>query len=230
MNSVLSIKDWNQDDQPREKLVMKGRTALSDAELLAILIGTGTKNLSALELSKKLLKDAASNRLDNLSRLTVKELTKFKGIGQAKAVTIVAAMELARRRKETAQDEKAVIKSSKQAYDCLNPYLSDLLHEEFYILLLNRANQVISVQHIGKGGITGTVADIRLMLKSALEHLATGIILAHNHPSGQLRPSEADIQLTKNVKEGSKVLQIDLLDHLIIGNNAYFSFADEGIL
>jgi len=228
--NTLTIKHWAEDDKPREKLLLKGRQTLSDAELLAILIGSGTKNLSAVELSKLILKEAAGQSLNTLSKLTVKELTKFKGIGEAKAITIVAAMELARRRKDTADDEKPFIQTSKSAFELLYPYLGDLPHEEFFILLVNRANRVLKIERVGMGGVTGTVADLRIMFKSAIEHLATGIILAHNHPSGQLRPSDADIQLTKNVKEAGKILTIDLLDHIIIGNKKYFSFADEGII
>ncbi len=228
--NVLTIKHWAEDDKPREKLLLKGRQTLSDAELLAILIGSGTKNMSAVELSKQILKEAANQSLDNLSKLTVKELTKFKGIGDAKAITIVAAMELARRKKDSGVEEKPFIKTSRSAFDLLNPYLSDLPHEEFYIILVNRANRVLKIERVGMGGVTGTVADLRIMFKSAIEHLATGIILSHNHPSGQLRPSDADIQLTKSIKEAGKILTIDLLDHLIIGSNSYFSFADEGII
>lgn len=228
--NTLTIKHWAEDDKPREKLLLKGRQTLSDAELLAILIGSGTKNLSAVELSKLILKEAAGQSLNTLSKLTVKELTKFKGIGEAKAITIVAAMELARRRKETVDDEKPFIQTSKSAFELLYPHLGDLPHEEFYILLVNRANRVLKIERVGMGGVTGTVADLRIMFKSAIEHLATGIILAHNHPSGQLRPSDADIQLTKNVKEAGKILTIDLLDHIIIGHKKYFSFADEGII
>ena len=228
--NVLTIKHWAEDDKPREKLLLKGRHTLSDAELLAILIGSGTKSISAVDLSKMILKDAANHNLDNLSKLTVKELTKFKGIGEAKAITIVAAMELARRKKDTAAEEKPIIKTSRSVFDLLNPYLSDLMHEEFYIILVNRANRVLKIERVGVGGVTGTVADLRIMFKSAIEHLATGIILSHNHPSGQLKPSDADIQLTKSVKEAGKILTIDLMDHVIIGNNSYFSFADEGII
>ncbi|HLP11273.1 MAG TPA: DNA repair protein RadC [Flavobacteriales bacterium] len=224
------IKAWAEDDKPREKLVLKGRSSLSNAELLAILIGSGTRTHSALDLSKLILHEAASDSLDTLSKLSVKDLTKFKGIGEARAITIVAAMELARRRKDSTLEEKPIIHTSRSAFDLLNPFLSDLDHEEFYIILVNRANKVLKIERVGMGGVTGTVADIRIMFKSALENLATGIILAHNHPSGQLRPSDADIQLTRNVKEAGQLLMVNLLDHIIIGHNAYLSFTDEGIL
>lgn len=226
----LTIKNWAEDDQPREKLMNKGRQVLSDAELLAILIGSGNKKMSAVELSKKILAEGANFNLDNLSKLTVNELTKFRGIGEAKAVTIVAAMELARRRRETFEEVRPVIKSSKTAFEILNVYLGDLPHEEFYVILVNRANKVIKVQQIGMGGISGTMVDVRVIFKAALDHMATGIILGHNHPSGQLKPSQADRQLTTNIKMAGKLMQIDLLDHLIIGNNAYYSFADDGTL
>jgi DNA repair protein RadC len=224
------IKEWAEDDKPREKLVLKGRASLSNAELLAILIGSGTRTHSALDLSKLILHEAAADSLDTLSKLSVKDLMKFKGIGEARAIAIVAAMELARRRKDSTLDEKPTIHTSRSAFDLLNPFLSDLDHEEFYIILVNRANKVLKIERVGMGGVTGTVADIRIMFKLALEHLATGIILAHNHPSGQLRPSDADIQLTRNVKEAGKILMVNLLDHVIIGHNAYFSFTDEGML
>lgn len=227
---ISTIKNWAEDDKPREKLINKGRQVLSDAELLAILIGSGTRSLSAVDLSKKLLSEAANHNLDNLSKLTVKELTKFKGIGEAKAVTIVAAMELARRRKYSAQEIKPVIRSSKTAYEIFNMHIGDLLHEEFYVLLVNRANKVLKTQRIGAGGISGTVVDVRLIFKYALENMATAIVLGHNHPSGQLTPSQADKELTKTIKAAGKILDIELLDHIIVGSNAYYSFADEGIL
>ncbi len=228
--STLTIKHWAEDDQPREKLMLKGRHSLSDAELVAILIGSGSKNLSAVELSKQILKEAANNNLDKLSKLTINDLIKFKGIGEAKAITIVAAMELARRRKETLVEEKPMIRTSKSVFDLLIPFFSDLPHEEFFVILVNRANKVLKIERVGMGGITGTVADLRIMFKLAIENLATGIILSHNHPSGQLKPSDADIQLTKSIKEAGKILTIELLDHVIISNDGYFSFADEGLL
>lgn len=226
----LTIKNWAEDDRPREKLISKGRQVLSDAELLAILIGSGNSKMSAVELSKKLLAEAANFNLDNLSKLTVNELTKFSGIGEAKAVTIVAAMELARRRKSTLEEVRPVIKSSRVAYEILNTYLADLPHEEFYMIMVNRANKVLKVQRVGVGGISGTVVDVRIVFKAALDHMATGIILGHNHPSGQLKPSDADRDITANIKMAGKLMNIQLLDHIIVGNNAYFSFVDEGIL
>lgn len=186
--------------------------------------------MSAVELSKKLLSEGANHNLDNLSKLTVNELTKFKGIGQAKAVIIVAAMELGRRRRESVSEPRPVIKSSRIAYEIINTYLADLAHEEFYVILVNRANRVLKVHRVSVGGINGTVVDARVIFKIALEHNATGIVLAHNHPSGQIVPSKSDREITSNLKIAGKLLEIELLDHIIVGNNAYYSFADHGLL
>lgn len=226
----LAIKDWSEDDQPREKLMSKGRYALSDAELMAILIGSGTRNQSAVELSKKVLKEAAGNNLDTLSKLSINDLVKFKGIGYAKAITIVAAMELSRRRKENVQLERPVVLSSRHAFDLLKPFLTDLQHEEFFIVLLNSASKVIKIERLAIGGVNSTVADIRLMFKHAIENLATGLVLAHNHPSDVLIPSEMDIQLTRRVKEAGNLMSIQLFDHIIVGSKGYYSFADEGTI
>lgn len=224
----LNIKDWSPEDRPREKLLLKGTSSLSDAELIAILIGSGTANLSAVEVSKKVLSHGENN-LNSLARLSVKDLTKVKGIGEAKAITIVAALELGRRRKETDVEEKPKILTSKDAFDHLKGDLMDLPHEEFWVLLLNRANRVIKKKRVSEGGVTGTVADPKIIYKLALEELATGIIVAHNHPSGNLAPSQGDIDLTKKIKEAGKFLEIQLMDHIIIGHQKYFSFADEGL-
>jgi len=225
----LNIKSWSPEDRPREKLVLKGKSALSDAELIAILLGTGTTTLSAVDLAKKVLQHA-SNNLNELARLSVKDLTKTKGIGEAKAITIVAALELGRRRKETGDEEKPKIGSSKDVYELLKSELLDIPHEEFWVLMLNRANRVIKKQQISQGGVSGTIADPKLIFKMALEELASGIILAHNHPSGNLTASQADIDLTRKLKEGGKLLEIQILDHIIIAGKKYYSFADEGIL
>lgn len=225
----LNIKDWNPEDRPREKLLLKGTSALSDAELIAILIGSGTANLSAVEVSKKVLQQG-NNSLNQLAKLSVKDLMKTKGIGEAKAITIVAALELGRRRKETDQEEKPKIGTSKDAYDQLKGDLIDLPHEEFWVLLLNRAHRVIKKKKISEGGVSGTVADPKIIYKMALEELASGIVIAHNHPSGNLTPSQSDIDLTKKLKEAGRFLEIQLLDHLIIAGTKYFSFADEGII
>lgn len=225
----LNIKDWSPEDRPREKLLLKGTSALSDAELIAILIGSGTAKLSAVELSKKIL-IAAQNNLHELARLSVKDLMKIKGIGEAKAITIVAALELGRRRKDKDTDDKPKITSSQDAFDQVRGVLADLPHEEFWLLLLNRANRVVKKKRISEGGVSGTVADPKIIFRLALEELASGIIVAHNHPSGNLTASKSDIDLTNKLKEAGKFLEVQLLDHLIIANQKYFSFADEGLI
>lgn len=225
----LNIKSWAAEDRPREKLVLKGKAALSDAELIAILIGTGTAKLSAVDLAKNVLQ-AVNNDLNELGRLTVKDLMKIKGIGEAKAITIISALELGRRRKDFQTEEKPKIGGSADAYEILKADLVDIPHEAFWIILLNRANRVIKKQQISQGGVAGTVADPKIIFKVAVEELASGIILAHNHPSGNLNASQADIDLTKKLKESGKLLDIQVLDHLIIAGKNYFSFADEGLL
>lgn len=226
---MLSIKSWSPEDRPREKLILKGKSALSDAELIAILLGSGTSSLSAVELAKKVLQPAGNN-LHELARHTVKDLIKIKGIGEAKALTIVAALELGRRRKEIEGNEKPKITGSRDAYDILKADLMDISHEEFWIVLLNRANRVIKKSQISQGGVAGTVADPKIIFKLALEELASGIILAHNHPSGNLTASQADLDLTKKIKDAGKLLDIQVLDHIIVAAQKYFSFADEGLL
>ncbi|GHM99497.1 DNA repair protein RadC [Cytophagales bacterium WSM2-2] len=225
----INIKNWSPEDRPREKLLMKGTSALSDAELIAILLGTGTAKLTAVDVSKKILASVGNN-LDNLARLSVKELMKAKGIGEAKAITIVAAMELGRRRKEQNPEEKIKLESSLVVYNLIKGDLLDLPHEEFWVLLLNRANRLIKKKRVSEGGVSGTVADPKIIFKLALDELASGIIVAHNHPSGNLKPSESDITLTKKLKEGGKLLEINVLDHIIAGHNQYLSFADEGLI
>lgn len=225
----LNIKDWSPEDRPREKLLLKGTSSLSDAELIAILIGSGTANASAVEVAKKVLA-AGQNNLHELAKLGVKDLMKIKGIGEAKAITIVAALELGRRRREVDAAEKPKINSSRDAYEMVRGELIDLPHEEFWVLLLNRANRVIKKRRISEGGVSGTVADPKLIYKMALEDLASAVVVAHNHPSGNLQPSQNDIDLTKKLKEAGKFLEVQLLDHLIVADTKYFSFADEGFL
>ncbi len=225
----LNIKSWAEEDRPREKLVLKGKAALSEAELIAVIIGSGTPSSSAVDVAKSIL-SSIENNLNHLARLSVKDLMKFKGIGEAKAVGIVSAMELGRRRKEADTTKKPRITSSKVAYQLMKADLMDLQHEEFWCLLLNRSNAVIKKHLISSGGVSGTVADPKLIFKAALEELASGVILVHNHPSGNLRPSQADKQLTKNMKEAGRALEISLLDHLIFAEDGYFSFADENLL
>lgn len=224
-----SIKNWALDDRPREKLLLNGKRTLSDSELLAIIMGSGSKNESAVDLSKRVLQ-SVSNNWHNLSRLSVKDLCKFKGIGIAKAVSIIAAMEIGRRREIQAHEEKPKITSSVDAFSILKSLIGDLQVEEFWVLYLNQANLVIHKEKISKGGISQTAVDIRVILKIALEEMATGIILAHNHPSGNLRPSKSDYMITEKIKKAAEVLDLNVLDHLIVTQKSYFSFADEGEL
>ncbi len=228
-NQNLNIKAWAEADRPREKLALKGKNTLSDAELVAILIGSGNKNETAVELSKKILA-SINNDLNELGKLSISDLTKFNGIGEAKAISIIAALELGRRRKTTAVEKRVKVTSSKDVYNSIAPVLSDLLHEEFWVIYLNRNNEIIKQENISKGGVSGTVADAKIIFKRAIEVLASAIILCHNHPSGNLKASNADIQLTKKLKEAGAMLDLPVLDHLIIGEKDYFSFADESLL
>jgi len=221
----FSIKNWSDDDKPREKLLNKGRSALSDAELVAILISSGSKEESAVQLSKRILA-AANNNLNELGKLSIKQLTKFKGIGEAKAVAIAAALEIGRRRRGEEIIEIDKIGSSKDAFEILLPILGELDHEQFWILFLNNSNKVLQKSQLSKGGITGTLVDVRLVMKQALELGAIGIILAHNHPSGTLKPSLSDKQITKKIQSAAEVLDIKVLDHIIVTQQDYFSFAD----
>lgn len=225
----LGIKSWSPEDRPREKLMTKGTTALSEAELIAILIGSGTAALSAVEVARRLLQSVNHN-LHELARLSVKDLTKAKGIGEAKAITIIAALELGRRRKEQDPESKPKIASSKDAFQQLQGDLMDLPKEEFWVLLLNRANRVIKKKRVSEGGVSGTVADPKIIFKLALEELASGLIVAHNHPSGNLTASQSDLDLTRKLKEAGKFLEIQLLDHLIVSGTRYLSLADEGMM
>lgn len=226
---AVGIKGWSPEDRPREKLLLKGIPSLSEAELIAILIGSGTANLSAVEVARKILQHG-NNNLNDLARLSVKDLIKIKGIGEAKAITVIAALELGRRRKEVSQEEKLRITSSKDAFDHLKADFMDLPHEEFWILMLNRAHRVIKKRRVSGGGVSGTVADPKIIYKMALDELASGIVVAHNHPSGNLLASTHDLQLTRKLKDAGKLLDIQLLDHLIICNDKYLSFTDEGLL
>ena len=225
----FSIKNWSQDDQPREKLLYKGKSALSDAELVAILIGSGNREESAVALCKRILA-SVDNNLSELGKLSIKQLMEFKGIGEAKAITIAAALELGRRRRGEEALEKKKITSSTSVFELMQPIIGELEHEEFWIIYLNNSNKVIQKNQLSKGGITGTLVDVRLVLKNALQVGATSLILAHNHPSGTLKPSNADKQLTLKLKTASESLDIKVLDHLIITEKAYFSFADENLL
>lgn len=229
MYKKLSIKEWAVEDRPREKMLTKGIRALSEAELIAILIGSGNLEESAVEVSRRILA-SVNNNLNELGKKSINDLQKFKGIGPAKAITIAAAMDLGRRRKASEPDEKPKLVTSSDAASIMKPLLSDLPHEEFWVLLLNRNNLLIDKLQVSQGGLSGTIIDVRIILKMALEKLACSIILCHNHPSGNLIPSEADKDITKKIKEAGKHMDIPVLDHLIIGNDAYFSFADEGLI
>ena len=224
----FSIKHWADDDKPREKLMLKGKQALSDAELIAILIGSGSRNESAVELSKRILA-SVDNNLNALGKLSLKQLMEFKGIGEAKAISITAALELGRRRRTEETVELKKITSSKAVFEIMQPIIGELPHEEFWVLYLNNSNKVIYKAQLSKGGITGTVVDIRLLFKTAFEQNATSIILTHNHPSGKLLASDADLEITKKLKLAGNQLDVKVLDHIIITEKGYFSFQDEGI-
>jgi DNA repair protein RadC len=222
-----TIKNWAEDDRPREKFMLKGRQSLSDAELLAILIVSGTKEHSAVDLAKKILQKANGN-LPELSKFNVQELVKINGIGPTRAITILTALELGRRRSESEVLAREKIKSSMDAYEIFKNTIGDKPYEEFWILMLNRANKIIRKYPISEGGISGTVVDPKKIFKISLDYHASSIILGHNHPSGLLTPSEADIRITKKLVEAGKLLEISVLDHLIVGDNGFYSFADEG--
>ncbi|GAB4050980.1 RadC family protein [Spirosoma litoris] len=224
-----TIQSWAEEDRPREKLILKGKAALSEAELIAILINSGTVDLTAVDVAKIILK-SVNNNLNDLAKLSIKDLSKFRGIGEAKAISVIAALELGRRRKEQDRPQRAKVTCSRDAYNEMIPHLIDKPHEEFWILLMNRANEILRPVQISTGGVSGTVADPKLIFKQAIEHLASSMILFHNHPSGNLLPSQADKDLTKKLKDAGRLLDIPVLDHLIFTDKAYYSFADEGIL
>jgi DNA repair protein RadC len=225
----LTIKSWALDDRPREKLVAKGKNALSDAELIAILIGSGNRNESAVALSKRIL-NSVDGSINALAKLSVEKLMTFKGIGEAKAISIITGLELGKRRQLEIALEKPKITSSKDGFNIMQPIIGDLEHEEFWVLFLNNSNKVLAKNQISKGGLTATIVDVRLLFKQALELTSVAMIVCHNHPSGKLEPSNADKQLTQKIKQAGTTLDIKLLDHLIITEKAYFSFADEGLL
>lgn len=225
----LSIKAWAEADRPREKLTAKGRSALTDAELIAILLGSGSRTQTAVELARDILADAHNN-LFELGRLSLKDLMAYKGIGEAKAISIAAALELGRRRTLQEPRKRPAVKSSQDAFALLVPLLADLDHEEFWVLFLNKQNKVLCEFQMSKGGVDGTVVDPKILFRKALDQKAVSMVLAHNHPSGSLHPSGADIALTRKLVEGGSVLGIQILDHLILADNAYYSFADEGKL
>lgn len=224
---TTNLKSWAEEDRPREKMLLKGRAALTDAELIAILIGSGNRELTAVELAREILKHS-NNSLSELAQKSIKDLMKFKGIGEAKAISVYASMELARRKVFDNERRKFKVKSSIDAYDYVKGDFMDLLHEEFYALFLNRANEIIGKEQISKGGLSGTVADGKVIFHKALELKSSGIILAHNHPSGQLKPSSQDIKLTKAMVAFGKYIDLYILDHLIVTDQNYYSFADNG--
>lgn len=225
----MSIKLLAEDDRPREKFLLKGKNSLSDAELLAIIMGSGNREDSAVELARKIL-GAIGNNWHNLSVLQISDLTKFKGVGEAKAISIVAALEIGRRRAAQEVPEKIQITNSQDTYKILAPFLADLQTEEFWAVFLNQNNRIIGKSRLSSGGINQSVVDIRILFKTALEHFATGLVVAHNHPSGNLKPSQEDLKITKQIAEAGKILNIQLLDHLILAQNSYLSFADENLL
>ena len=223
------INMWAEDDRPREKMILKGKSSLSDAELIAILIGSGNTKQSAVELSQQILSDVENNLIE-LSKLAISDLIKYNGIGNAKAISIIAALELGKRRLSSKALEKKKVTSSRDAYDLFLPFLIDRYDEEFRILLLDRSNKIIINLSVGEGGFAGTVADPKKIFKLALQHNSSSIILGHNHPSNNIQPSDTDISLTKKIQKAGTSLDILILDHIIVGNDNYYSFADEGVL
>ena len=225
----LTIKTWALDDRPREKLIAKGKVSLSDAELIAILISSGNREESAVDLSKRILQHT-NNNLNRLAKLSLEELMQFKGIGEAKGIAIITALEIGKRCHFEAGSNIPKITASKDVFKIMSPVIGDLQHEEFWVLYLSNSNKVLSKHQLSKGGLTATLVDVRLLFKRALELSAVGVIVCHNHPSGKLKPSDSDVQLTRKIKGAGDTLDIKTLDHLIITEKAYFSFADEGVL
>ncbi|MFN5182257.1 MAG: RadC family protein [Bacteroidota bacterium] len=227
--NTRAITSWSQEDRPREKFLLKGKSALSDAELMAILIGSGTRKESAVELCRKIM-TAAGNDLHQLGKFTLQDFKKFKGIGVAKALTIASALELGRRRSDNSPTELKRIKCSKDAYDLMRPKFIDLPHEEFHVVYLNRSAGVIKQQMLSSGGTKGTVVDVKIIIKNGIEVLASSILLFHNHPGGSSNPSKEDIAVTKKIVEAARLFDMSVSDHIIIYENKYTSFADEGLL
>jgi DNA repair protein RadC len=229
MKQNLTIKSWAEDDRPREKMILKGRHTLSDAELLAILLGSGSRNQSAVELAQEMLL-SVSNSLNDFGKKSLKELQKFKGVGEAKAITVLAAIELGRRRNEVEVVKKIKVRNAQVVFDFMSSTFKDLGHEEFHVVLLNRANEIIHKEQISKGGISGTIVDGKVIFKTAIDHSASALILCHNHPSGQLFPSLQDEKITSELISFGKMIDLPVLDHLIFTDNGYFSFADNGLM
>lgn len=225
----FSIKQWAEEDRPREKLLLKGKQVLSDAELIAILIRSGSNELTAVDLSRKILNEV-NNNLNNLAKLSVNDLIKYNGIGEAKALSIIAALELGGRRQITKVAEKNQIRSSKDIYEYFNPMLRDKDHEEFWVLFLNRSNKIIISEQLSSGGVSGTIVDVKILIKKISEYLSASIVLCHNHPSGNNQPSQTDLELTKKLKEACRLVDVAVLDHIIICDGSYYSFADNGMI
>lgn len=225
----LTIKAWAEEDRPREKLMKNGKETLSNAELIAILLGSGSRNDTAVELGRKILNGAADN-LKELGKISVSELMNYPGVGEAKAISIVAALELGRRRQSISSLDKQQIQGSQDAYALLGAQLADLPHEEFWVVYLNRSNKILRSERVGQGGVAGTVADVRIILKNSLNQLASSIILFHNHPSGNANPSDADRSLTRKIKQAAELIDVKVLDHLIVTGDSYYSFADQNNL
>lgn len=229
LDRKMTIKEWSEEDRPREKLFLKGPSALSDTELIAILFRTGTSNNSAIDLARYLL-TKVDNNLEKLSKLSIKELTKIKGVGTTKAVTLIAALELGKRINAFSVKEENKINCSYDVYKYFQPILSGLSHEEFWIIALNNSNVIVDKFKVSQGGLSKTIIDVRIILKKVIESLATSIILCHNHPSGNVEPSDADIQITNKIVDSSNILDIKVLDHIIFSDKKYFSFADQGLI
>ena len=225
----ISIKSWAEEDRPRQKLSAQGRRALTDAELIAILIGSGSDNESAVELSKRILHHY-DNDLNRLAKATINELCNFRGIGEAKAISIIAALEIGRRRGDTEEKPAEFIRSSRDGYNLMRRHLVDLNHEEFWMILVGRSNKVLGKELVSKGGLSNTIADPKVIFGTALQYQAAGIMLVHNHPSGNLKPSQSDLELTKRLSSAGRLLEIQILDHLIITDTGYLSFADESLM
>lgn len=224
-----TIKDWSVEDRPREKLLNAGVSSLSNAELIALLIGSGTKEQNAVDVARTILA-SVKNNLHDLGKMKIEELKSVKGIGPVRAITLMAAIELGSRRTGSYPEEKITIKNSQTAYEILYPIIGELEHEEFWIIILNRAHKVVKTEKISQGGLTGTIIDTRMILKHALDKKATSLIISHNHPSGNKKPSESDISITKKIKDAAQIMDISVLDHIIVAGKNYLSFADEGLL
>lgn len=227
--SSKAITTWAEEDRPREKMLLKGKQALSDAELIAILMGSGNRQQTAVELAQTILL-SVNYELNELAKLSIKDLMKFKGVGEAKAISIAAALEIGRRRKDTQAVERQKILNSISSYEALKPFMMDLQHEEFWVILLDRSHKILKIKQVSIGGVSGTFADPKMIFKIAIENLASSIIVAHNHPSGEVKPSQQDLRLTKKLIEAGKIFDINVMDHIIFANDKYLSMNDEQLM